>query len=95
MICVANPGKDACQGDNGGPLVSMATSPEDDTLVGLVSWGLGCAHPKYPGVSTDVSAVRAWIERVTYELSYNHNDCSQCQDQVTIVTGNISLAVGF
>jgi secreted trypsin-like serine protease len=92
---VANPGKDVCQGDNGGPLVSMGTSPEDDTLVGLVSWGLGWANPKYPGVYTDISTVRSWIERVTCELSYNHNDCSQCQDQDTIVTGNISLAVCF
>lgn len=88
IICVANPGKDVCQGDNGGPLVSMGTSPEDDTLVGLVSWGLGCADPKYPGVYTDISTVRSWIERVTCELSYNHKDCSQCQDQDTIVTSS-------
>jgi trypsin len=88
MICAANPGKDACQGDSGGPLVSMGTSPEDDTLVGLVSWGLGCADPKYPGVYTDISTVRSWIERVTCELSYNHKDCSQCQDQDTIVTSS-------
>ena len=36
-------GKDTCQGDSGGPLVA------DDKLVGIVSFGDGCAKPGTPG----------------------------------------------
>jgi len=57
MICagVKNGGKDSCQNDSGGPLV--AKSKENNgaaTLVGVVSWGVGCALRNYPGIYADV-----------------------------------------
>ncbi|XP_037949720.1 trypsin alpha-like [Teleopsis dalmanni] len=55
MICAFAAGKDACQKDSGGPLVSGGY------LTGIVSWGYGCAYDGYPGVYTDVAQVRTWI----------------------------------
>ncbi|KAH8255603.1 hypothetical protein KR038_007091 [Drosophila bunnanda] len=55
MICAAAPGKDSCSGDSGGPLVSGGE------LVGIVSFGWGCSHPKYPGVYADVAKLRPWL----------------------------------
>jgi secreted trypsin-like serine protease len=54
MICAGRQtlgGRDACQGDSGGPLVVAGR------LVGLVSWGEGCAEPGHPGVYTRLSAM--------------------------------------
>lgn len=55
MLCAQAPGHDACQGDSGGPLIV------DGRLVGVVSWGYGCAHAEYPGVYADVAALYDWI----------------------------------
>lgn len=61
MICagdVAQGGRDACQGDTGGPLIV------DEQLVGLVSWGRGCGRPGYPTVYTYVPSLKTWIDEM-------------------------------
>lgn len=55
MLCAGGNGRDGCSGDSGGPLL------QNGRVVGLTSWGNGCAKPGWPGVWTDVGAVYAWI----------------------------------
>jgi secreted trypsin-like serine protease len=76
VICAgfADGGKDGCQGDSGGPLVSFNSGEDQHELIGLVSWGDGCAEPGKYGVYTRISAYRDWIDEQsqsvqTYERS--------------------------
>jgi trypsin len=61
MVCAAETsgGKDSCQGDSGGPLVATGTS----TLIGIVSWGNGCALRGYSGVYTRTSTQISFINQ--------------------------------
>ena len=51
MVCAgfSSGGYDSCQGDSGGPLI-MTNSDGEYELIGIVSWGYGCAESQYPGV---------------------------------------------
>jgi hypothetical protein len=48
-------------GDSGGPLIKKGANIYDDTLVGLVSWGRGCAEDGIPGVYSRISYFYDWI----------------------------------
>jgi len=61
MICAGKEGIDACQGDSGGPLVAQDNEHLGWALVGVVSWGIGCARKGLFGVYAEVSQYLPWI----------------------------------
>lgn len=62
MFCAGkrDGGLDACQGDSGGPVDTILNG--EDRLVGIVSWGHGCARRLKYGVYTRVSSVSQWVK---------------------------------
>jgi|GEM_PF-2344010 len=65
QICagdLARGGLDSCQGDSGGPLI-VDNGAGQKILVGIVSWGEGCAWAGKPGVYTRVSSYAGWVDQ--------------------------------
>jgi len=75
-ICTYTEKKDACQGDSGGPLIVRGNDVSQDTLIGVVSWGVGCAY--LPGVYGRVSESYGWIQDRACQLSSDTSGSTLC-----------------
>ena len=68
MVCAGYPegGVDTCQGDSGGPMFGTAADGSR-RVVGVTSWGNGCAQEGYPGVYARVAdtKLREWVASET------------------------------
>jgi hypothetical protein len=102
-ICAGYPqgGVDTCQGDSGGPMFRRDAG-NNWIQVGIVSWGVGCARPNYPGVYTEVSTFAAAIKTAADSLTGSAPPATTCgtftnSTDVTIVdlaTVNSTVFVG-
>jgi hypothetical protein len=90
MVCAGGGSTDTCAGDSGGPL--MVPQAGDFTVVGVTSWGAGCATPGDPGVYSRLGApalnafVRSKVPTVAIAIS---PAAATAGDQVTL-TANVN-----
>lgn len=84
MVCAGVPagGVDACDGDSGGPLFVTDQDTNIDWLIGIVSFGEGCARANKPGVYSRVSPFTMWARSVM-------------RNQLPSVSGENRLAAEF
>lgn len=69
QLCALGNG-DTCFGDSGGPL-QVLLDPKLDSyyIVGITSFGRGCASTGMPGVYTRVTPYLDWIESIVWAKS--------------------------
>jgi secreted trypsin-like serine protease len=90
MFCAGYPngGKDACEGDSGGPFVIY--NDHHWQLAGIVSWGEGCAEPGYYGFFTKVPNYYSFISSYVplqdsfAQADINHDSKIDLQDVMII-----------
>jgi secreted trypsin-like serine protease len=92
QICAgATEGLDTCQGDSGGPL--FAGQGTNARLLGLVSYGEGCARKGVPGVYTRVSGFTRWIRENMAALNGDSPPPPEPPDPPRVSIGDIDCGV--
>ena len=77
-ICAGEKGKDACNGDSGGPLMCQRCDSCNWYVAGIVSFGKFCGV--YPGVYTNVVEYESWIRQTTKMPALTTQKMRGCKD---------------
>ncbi|CAO1321183.1 unnamed protein product [Diamesa tonsa] len=75
LICAGGEiGRDACEGDEGSPLVCPVPGNEGHFYqAGIVAWGIGCGQVNVPTAYTDVAFFADWISKQMESFNYDVN----------------------
>lgn len=89
---------DSCQSDSGGPLRYVETfenGSQRQLLVGIVSFGSGCARSMNPGVYTRVSAFAGWINETLETAEASRAETGFLRNTVAVVgvSGGVVVVV--
>ena len=76
---------DTCQGDSGGPIM-MYTTSRQWVVIGVTSYGIGCALASYAGVYTRIAYYQSWINS-TMSGSAPINPASSSYTVSTLISG--------
>ena len=90
MMCAAETLTDACVGDSGSPLVIQGSQRGRDELVGLVSWGRGCAV--LPGVYSRISYIYDWVQEQLCQMSVDPPSYLECRGSPIISSATNVIA---
>lgn len=91
MLCAGyiEGGKDACNGDSGGPLAYFSNTLQNWVQTGIVSFGIGCAEPGTYGGYTRISKFTAPHQLI------NETICEDIPEtpvmDITIINLNVSI----
>ena len=90
MLCatVDNANIDSCYGDSGGPIIV------NNKLVGITSWGFGCADPDYPGVYTRIDTYKSWLDHIIFNIPLKNKDANIAIDNAA-QSGTSGGAINF
>jgi secreted trypsin-like serine protease len=82
-------GADACKGDSGTGIFD-----EKGICLGLVSWGIGCARPRRPGVYSRISSAERWIAHMICQ--HSSSPPAHCTNiQITLKVDDYPEETGF
>ncbi len=76
---------DTCNGDSGGPLMAFTTSNQW-ILVGVTSYGIGCARSDKAGIYTRIAALQTWFKSNTSN-QFTYPISSSLVKATTVATG--------
>lgn len=93
MLCAGDQGEDSCQGDSGGPLIMKRGDATQDVVVGIISWGFGCALESFPGVYSRVSSKIEWLKYNICRMSTAPPEYLNCQRTPTIPPVSIPVTI--
>uniref|UniRef100_A0A7S2WA50 Peptidase S1 domain-containing protein n=1 Tax=Eucampia antarctica TaxID=49252 RepID=A0A7S2WA50_9STRA len=93
MLCAkgVNYKIDSCNGDSGGPLIFKENGVE--YLMGVTSWGYGCALEGYPGVYASTQDALPWIHETICENTEETDSTKKqywCQKMTTTTDASTS-----